>query len=89
MPASNTMTLHIRMVRKAMNLEMFGEDPSQLGEEDQAALSTTLLKMRRLEDELLATGLKKEQRKLLGQLRYQRQWLWCLVDEEIKPEGRR
>lgn len=89
MPDSNTITPHTRMVLKAMHLEMFGEDPSRLGEEDQAALSTTLLRLRRLEDELLDTGLSKAQRKLLGQMRGLRQELWCLVDEEIKPEGRR
>lgn len=84
MPASN-MTSQVRISVAEI---LLGPDPSQLSQEDQTALSTTLVRMRRLEDEMLKTGLSKAQRRLLGQMRYQRQGLWCLVDEEVKPEGR-
>lgn len=49
---------------------------------DQQTIARILHNLRRLEDQLLASGVTGIQRGLIGQMRHQRQQLWPLVAEE-------
>lgn len=49
---------------------------------DQQTIARIMHNLRRLEDQLLATGVTGIQRGLIGQMRHQRQQLWPLVAEE-------